>query len=73
MQKENFVLFANFHDKHEFEKARDILTAAEIHFWASNSAPSVNYKVPDAAYTNIELHVAEEDIPTVEALLSDLD
>ena len=72
MKKENFVLFANFHDKHEFEKARNLLTEAGIHFWASNSAPSVNYRVPDSAYTNIELHIAEEDIEKVEALLSEL-
>jgi len=72
MQKENFVLFANFHDKHEFERARNILTDARIHFWASNSASSVNYKVPDAAFTDIELHVAEEDVKTVEDLLAPL-
>ena len=72
MEKENFVLFATFHDKHEFEKARNILTEANIHFWASNSAPSVNYKVPDAAYTHIELHLAEEDIEQVESLLGNL-
>jgi hypothetical protein len=69
MDKEKFVLFATFFDKHEFETVRDILTDAGIEFWASNRAPSVNFRVPDSAFTEIELHVAQEDLDKVAALI----
>jgi hypothetical protein len=69
MDKETFVLFATFFDKHEFETIRDILMDAGIEFWASNRAPSVNFKVPGSAFTEIELHIAEEDLDKVASLI----
>ena len=71
MKNDKFVLVGVFYDKSVFEKVRDILTDAGIEFWASNKAPSVNFKVPGSAYTEIELHVVESDVEKVEALLTE--
>ncbi len=71
MKKKEFVLLEIFYDKYQFELARDILTEAGIEFRASNRAPSVNFRVPGAAFTEIELHVAEEDLKKAEALLNE--
>lgn len=73
MKNDNFVLFGIFYDKYRFEQARDILEKAGIEFRASNRAPSVNFRVPGSAYTEIELNVAENDLEKVEALLVNLE
>ena len=70
MNKDNGLLFKTYFDKHEFERDRDILTDAGIEFWASNRAPSVNFRVPGSAFTEIELHVEAKDIDQVAILLS---
>ena len=69
MEDNGFVLLATFYDKYQFEKVRDILNNAKIEFTAANRAPAVNFKVPGSAHTEIEIHVAEEDLEKAEALL----
>lgn len=71
MNENDFVLLGIFYDKYQFEKVRDILTDAGIEFTASNRAPGVNYRVPGAAFTEIEVHVDEKDIDKAEALLTE--
>lgn len=71
MKNDEFVLLGIFYDKHQFETVRDILTDAGIGFTAANKAPSVNFRVPGSAYTEIEIHVAEEDIEKAEAVLGE--
>ena len=73
MKNDNFVLFGIFYDKYRFEQARDILEQAGIEFRASNRAPSVNFRVPGSAYTEIEIHVLENDLEKVEVLLADIE
>ena len=73
MKNDNFVLFGIFYDKYRFEQARDILEKAGIEFQASNRAPSVNFRVPGAAFTEIELHVSENDLEKMEVLLADIE
>jgi len=71
MKNEEFVLLGIFYDKHQFEKVRDILTEEGIVFTAANRAPAVNFRVPGSAYTEIEIHVAEEDVEKAEAVLTE--
>ncbi len=73
MKNDNFVLYGIFYDKYRFKQAQDILEKAGIEFRASNRAPSVNFRVPGSSYTEIELHVAEEDLEKVEKLLEDIE
>ena len=72
MKNNDFIMCGVFYDKHQFEQAREILEKAGIEFWASNKAPSVNFRVPGAAFTEIELHVAKENLEKVEALFADI-
>jgi len=73
MKNDDFVLFGIFYDKYRFEQARDILKKAGIEFRASNRAPSVNFRVPGAAFAEIELHVSENDLEKVEVSLADIE
>jgi hypothetical protein len=73
MKNDDFVLLGIFYDKHEFEQAREILEKAGIAFQASNLAPSVNFRVPGAAFTEIEVHVAKNNLEKAEQLLADLE
>jgi len=73
MSKDNLVLLGIFYDKYEFEKAREILEKAGIEFTASNKAPSVNFRVPGAAFTEIEVQVAKDDLAKAEILLKDME
>jgi hypothetical protein len=73
MKNDDFVLLGIFYDKYQFEQARDILTEAGIEFRASNRAPSVNFRVPGSAFTEIEILVEKENLEKAEKLLESLE
>ncbi|RKY56383.1 MAG: hypothetical protein DRP93_01480, partial [Candidatus Neomarinimicrobiota bacterium] len=58
---------------YNFGQAKDILEKSGIEFQASNRAPSVNFRVPGSAFTEIELYVAKNDLEKVEQLLANLE
>lgn len=69
MEDKKFVLYRSYFDKYLFKVASEKLERAGIEFWATNTAPTQNFRVPQSAFTEIELHVAESDLEKVVELL----